>query len=77
MIYLSITDKDGVSVATALSQLRTLVASSMASTMGQLCVHMKDSKDQFNVFVHVNDRGIIEENYDTWSASSIKKEATD
>lgn len=77
MIYLSITDKDGVSVATALSQLRTLVASSTAGTMGQLCVHMNNAMQQFTIMVQVNTHGILEESYDTWHCPEVSTQATD
>lgn len=75
MIYLSISDTDGVSVATALSQLRTLVSSSMTSTRGQLCVHLKESMKQILINVHVNDRGILEETYETWDVASIENKS--
>lgn len=75
MIYLSISDTDGVSVATALSQLRTLVSSSMTSCRGQLCVHLKEQQKQIVINVHVNERGILEETYDTWQATQLENKS--
>ena len=77
MIYLSMNENDGVSVATALSSLRTIVASSTAGTMGQLCIHMDNAAKHFMVTVQVNTHGILEESYDTWHYSDMNtQEAT-
>lgn len=77
MIYLSINDNDGVSVATALSNLRTLVASSTAGTMGQLCVHMDNAMKHFIITVQVSKHGILEESYDIWQCQEVSTQATD
>lgn len=71
MIYLSMNENDGVSVATALSSLRTLVASSIAGTSGQLCVHMNNAMKHFMITVQVNTHGILEESYDTWHCQEV------
>lgn len=77
MIYLSMTENDGVSVATALSSLRTLVASSIAGTSGQLCIHMDNARKHFMITVQVNTHGILEESYDTWHCPEVSTQATD
>lgn len=71
MISISMSDKDGLSLATALAALRTLMQAASSETYGSMSVLSSDLASVFTVTVTRNKHGILEERYDYWTKQEV------